>query len=799
MDRPIQPILMVAGCAVLVVAAIALPSIVLQPARYVLPFSETQARQTPVAELQPPVAEIPVQPAPSAETLVQKAPSVETPVQQAPTTAIPAQPAPAAKAPARRKSAAKAPAAQTPAPQAPSVETATENETSGGDGLSRGQRFRIVEQETIKQLGPAAALTSSLAKAFRFPTARDDAIFGIDVSHHTTDNCSCQVDWDRVSSQKVAFVYAKATEGLKYKDPSFDKHWSELGKRPKIHRGAYHFLRADLDAEAQAKYFLAKMGTLEPGDLPPAVDLEWDTFQDSTRKWQPQDGKDYWSNLSPDEILAHALKWLQIVEKETGRIPVVYTSRTWWADRQISDVKLEVLKRYPIWISAMEDEDLRLEKPGVKGRWAGKWSWTLWQFTNMGDLSKAGIKNPRSSADERTDVSIYPGSLGQFQQAMGLAASIEVVDKSNPGTSNANSGAVPPSGVIAQTEPQKDTPVTAPTGTDDNLAKPVETNQAKAVITPGAGGGSVMPTETQQEPPKETQASNMPVAGDETSKPNVPNPPNVIAMPGLGGDTAVPTEPQIEAPKDTQVTDAPVTDGNQNKPAEPNQANVVATPGASGGSVVPTEPLKEAPKETQVTDAPVTGSPDKPAETNQANVVATPGASGGSVVPTEQLKEAPKDTQVTDAPVTGSLDKPVESNQANVVAIPSTSSGSVMPAERQNEAPKDTQVTDAPVNDGNPSKPVESNQANVVTTPGTVMPIEPQKAPAKNTEIASIPAATGGENSGSIPGAENNVSPSGAQPEKPVIEIVLKNGRVLRVEETIDPTVLTRLIAQLEK
>ena len=380
MDRPIQPVLMVAGCAVLLVAAIALPVAILRPAGQVELVS---VRQTPIAE-------IPVRPPPAEKAPVVEAPVVQAPLAQAPVTKAPVAQAPAAKPPAARSRKPKAP------PPAEIVE---------GDGLSRGQRFRIVQRETLKELGPEAALSSALARAFVFPTMRSDAVFGIDVSHYTTDNCGCQIDWDRVANQKVAFVYAKATEGVSYKDSTFDKHWSELGKRPKLHRGAYHFLRADADIEAQVKKFLDKMGPLQPGDLPPAMDLEWDVYRDSTRTWHPRDGSDYWSNLEPDEILARALKWLQLVERETGRVPVIYTSRAWWMQRIKDESKLELLKRYPIWISAMEDTDLRLEKPGAKGRWAGKWNWTLWQFTNMGDLTTGGIPNPRNPTDERMDVS----------------------------------------------------------------------------------------------------------------------------------------------------------------------------------------------------------------------------------------------------------------------------------------------------------------------------------------------------------------------------------------------------------
>ena len=765
MDRPIQPLLMVAGCAVLVVAAIALPVAILQPEGHVAPGQ--------VVAFQPlPTAETPVQQAPVAQAPVAQAPIAQAPVAQAPVTQAPVDQAPAVKAPSRRRSAAKAPTAQAPAPEAQKSETPAASETSEGDGLSRGQRFRIVEQEELKKLGLGGTLSSSLAKAFAFPTTRSDAIFGIDVSHHTTDNCDCPIDWDRVGAQKVAFVYAKATEGGRYRDPTFDKHWSELGKRPKIHRGAYHFLRADVSAETQAKHFLDAMGKLEPGDLPPVMDLEWDTYQDSTRKWEPKDGKDHWSNLGTDEILAHALKWLQIVEKETGRVPVVYTSRTWWSDRRISEQKLELLKRYPIWISAMEAEDLRLEKPGVKGKWAGTWSWTLWQFTNMGDLTKAGIKNPKNSTDERTDVSIYPGSLGQFQQAMGLAATIEVVDNKVPTKPPANTGEAVPGGA-GTTEPPKE---------------PLKENQA--VVEPGADSN--------------------------TSKLPASNPNAIVVMPGTGGGTIAPDEPQKEpqkeAQKEAQVTDPPVTDGNAVKPAEPNQSNVMVMPGTGGDTVVQVEPPKELPKEAQLTDPPVTdGNTSKPPASNPTDVVVLPGPGGDTVVPPEPQKEPPKEAQLNDAPVTdGNAIKPSEPDKSNVIAMPGTGGDkTVVLVEPPKDAPKDTSVTDAPVTDGNLSKPPASNPTDVVVLPGTgggtAVPAEPQKEPQKQIVIANAPESD--KNSplnpanGAVPATDTREpnGPSGALSEKPTIEIVLKNGRILRVEQGIDPAVLMQLIALLEK
>src|SRR5476651_185060 len=188
MDRPIQPVLMVAGCAVLLVAAIALPVAILQPAGHVELVS---VRQTPIAE-------IPVQPPPPAEAPVVQAPVIQAPVAQAPVIKAPVVQAPVVQAPVAEAPVAQAPAVKSPSARSRRAKAPAPAEVAEGDGLSRGQRFRIVEQEALKELGPGAALSSALARGFVFPTARDDAVFGIDVSHFTTDNCGCQIDWDRI-------------------------------------------------------------------------------------------------------------------------------------------------------------------------------------------------------------------------------------------------------------------------------------------------------------------------------------------------------------------------------------------------------------------------------------------------------------------------------------------------------------------------------------------------------------------------------------------------------------------------
>lgn len=88
---------------------------------------------------------------------------------------------------------------------------------------------------------------------------------GIDISNHQGT-----FDWAAWKG-KIQFAFAKATEGLDYRDPDFPRN-SGLMRTEGLVRGAYHFLHASVSGAAQAHYFLA-YAQPQPGDLI-AVDIE---------------------------------------------------------------------------------------------------------------------------------------------------------------------------------------------------------------------------------------------------------------------------------------------------------------------------------------------------------------------------------------------------------------------------------------------------------------------------------------------------------------------------------------------
>lgn len=182
--------------------------------------------------------------------------------------------------------------------------------------------------------------------------ASSDPLRGIDVSHY-----SGAVDWEAVRGAGYDFAYVKATEGVDSPDPAFADHWRRLGELG-VPRGAYHFYVTEDDPEEQARFFLEIAG-LRPGDLAPAVDIE--LIGHGTKPG-----------------LAERLQtFLEIVARETGVRPIVYTSPKFWNAHLTS-----AFGDHPLWVA-----EYGVPEPQVPTGWE---RWTLWQHRD--DHSIPGVE-----------------------------------------------------------------------------------------------------------------------------------------------------------------------------------------------------------------------------------------------------------------------------------------------------------------------------------------------------------------------------------------------------------------------
>src|SRR6185295_5893661 len=87
------------------------------------------------------------------------------------------------------------------------------------------------------------------------------------------------INWMTVQSSGRDFAFSKASQGDYNTQSNFAANWAAL-KSLGMLRGAYHYFDATVDGVGQANWFLMQVdaaGGMEPGDLPPVLDLECPT------------------------------------------------------------------------------------------------------------------------------------------------------------------------------------------------------------------------------------------------------------------------------------------------------------------------------------------------------------------------------------------------------------------------------------------------------------------------------------------------------------------------------------------
>ena len=190
-------------------------------------------------------------------------------------------------------------------------------------------------------------------------------VHGIDISHYQGE-----VDWNMLEKTRqgrfpVEFIFMKATEGGDFADDKFVANFDSA----KVHgfiRGAYHFYNPKTDPNKQADFFIRSV-KLEPGDLPPVLDIE-------------KKSKDV-KKLQGDLKI-----WLRKIENHYGVKPIIYASYK-FKTRYLND---SIFDTYPSWIAHYYVDSVKYQG-----------EWKFWQHTDVGTLP--GI-------DEQVDLNVFNGS-----------------------------------------------------------------------------------------------------------------------------------------------------------------------------------------------------------------------------------------------------------------------------------------------------------------------------------------------------------------------------------------------------
>ncbi len=171
------------------------------------------------------------------------------------------------------------------------------------------------------------------------------------------------------------FAVIKATQGDAYTDADFAANWAAL-KAAKVVRGAYHFFDATVSGVTQANYFLGVVGTIEPGDLPPTLDIECPVSGESDCLGNGSSG------AAPASQITQAMNdFLTTVKKVTGLTPIVYSYGSWFSD---NGVDTSGLQDYPLWLADYSGTSCFT----VPTPWTTA---TIWQYDSSGSVGGINV------------------------------------------------------------------------------------------------------------------------------------------------------------------------------------------------------------------------------------------------------------------------------------------------------------------------------------------------------------------------------------------------------------------------
>lgn len=214
-------------------------------------------------------------------------------------------------------------------------------------------------------------------KPFDFPNRQptDYAVHGTDTSRWQPE-----IHWNKVQNAGISFAFIKATEGGDVLDKSFNENFAKA-KAAGVPRGAYHFYYFCTAPEVQAKWYLRHIPK-DAGAMPPVLDAEWN-HGSKTCPGKP----------SPSKVRNDLAVWLNIVEKATGKRPIIYTTPDFYDDNDMGR-----FEAHDFWLrstAAHPSERYPHER------------WTFWQYTGTGKIP--GIEG-------RADINVFRGSEADWRK-----------------------------------------------------------------------------------------------------------------------------------------------------------------------------------------------------------------------------------------------------------------------------------------------------------------------------------------------------------------------------------------------
>ena len=220
--------------------------------------------------------------------------------------------------------------------------------------------------------------------------ATEKRVAGIDISHH--NGLNKKVDWPSIRRADKWFVFIKAYEDGVGFDERFSDNWTNSFANGFI-RGAYYFFNTSSYNDNNALEFSKAIGKLGPGDLPAVLDVD-------EPKYLVAAGR------TKDDTIKSMQAWLSIVERETGKRPIIYASINSW--NALGNTKQ--FSGYSLWLANYQSSPNVC--PSLIGGWA---NWLFWQYSATGSVPGANT----TGLIIATDLDLYNGTYAELQSLAG--------------------------------------------------------------------------------------------------------------------------------------------------------------------------------------------------------------------------------------------------------------------------------------------------------------------------------------------------------------------------------------------
>lgn len=197
---------------------------------------------------------------------------------------------------------------------------------------------------------------------------------GVDVSRWQHPDGQA-IAWDQVKTDGQSFAVVKASEGTTWTNEHLVLDTTDAAANG-LKVGTYHYARPAGDAREQARHYASHYNQVANHSLPPVLDLE------------VSEGK------SPEQLAQWTRDFMDEIEIQTGRTPMMYTYRYFWIEQMGNT---QEFANYPLWLAAYQST-----APEPVGGWQ---KMDMWQRSDSGRVN--GIAGD-------VDLNLFNGNQAQL-------------------------------------------------------------------------------------------------------------------------------------------------------------------------------------------------------------------------------------------------------------------------------------------------------------------------------------------------------------------------------------------------